>query len=1451
MRHVYKALRVVGWIGFGAIVFVVALAASTYAYLRSARGRDQVVVFGLQQAQKLFPGGLRLAGVDGDLTQGLVLHDVILRDLEGQPAIAADRVEIRYRLTSLLHTEVRVTKLAVTGLKIVTRPLLDGSNNLGTMVVTTPSKKPSKPFTSLPVTVVLDDATIGGRFQVLPPKPTDPALFDLAVDLQLSGGLTRDLVAEIAGLNVDVHDPATARLTAHGAVKLQSPISLADTSLRLETDAADLRARFHDEVDLKQVKVKGPIIVTAEGQGGLEELALKLHAHVAAPDSGLVVDSKATVLTDRADIKTLVVTAPFADVNGHGVVTFAGGFDGQVHAAVSDLSRLHTFGAPAMRGKVVVDVQGRIAGRTMHLVAKGHGEKLAGPGVTAASVTFEGRASRKGRLIEVKASGNGEKLTAPKVAASAFAFQVDSPDALELVGRAHASVQGFQSGKISLVSAVVDASGSKKLAKVVVAAQGPEKARLGFEVLGIPQRADGRLTGVVAAINSLDLSMHAQSWHQLHRAKLVVELDKPLIELGHFDLASGEQRLSASAKISGSDGDWSTAKIDSAALTSTNIDLSQLAPILSPGHVLPRTQISVKASAHGPLGSPDVNGHVDAEVFGRGDHDLIHLVVGADARLSNRRLVASVAATIGGQKANARVDLPIPFRPNAAISADVAASMLLNSWFAETLVPKLTQSQPLPLFVLDGKVTATVTLRGTTSKPELHAAARLATFHMAESYGDLGLSVEYAERFLKASFSTGLSSLPRGGGNGGGVIDATAELPIDLPALLSGEKVAIFPRNTVLHANAHIRNLGLEYLPLSAFQIDLPVHNGRIEANVDLSGTVDKPHLTADLAANKFDIGLLHAASATVRAELADRAVTTDISTQVDGSEALVLHASLHGNPAVAVYRRQAWAHARVDGKGQIAAFQLDRLHVLEGLGGVLHGDIEISGAVDEPRGTLALKTDNLNLGTIRFPTFTVKADLDGKGLVARVDAQERPGARLALDAKLPWQGSSGQARLVAQQFLVDLDSTMLSGVRTLRGQLDADVVGRNLGLGHLVPILTGSVRLSDGQLRIASTSMDYHGIAARLRLDGSVIHIEDGVVLAGEKGRVTLKGRVDLANGIPTKLASTITARKFPFQQQGLGVLIEADVDINGERRSDGSLNGTIRVAHGSARLPELLQTRVLLPIGPLEDVRIVDRIRHPAKSTVAGAGLQIGAKLDGPFAIRGKEINATLRGGIRVDLTGRDPALHGALRINDGGWIDLLGRRYDIERGVVAFDGTPNPRLSIRITRRTPAAQIGIDVSGPTNKPELAFWSDPPIYDSTQVAGLVLSGDPGTNGVSTEGLDRQAIGAISSLLVTSIKQKLLPELPIDVFRFGANNSTSNGIGAQIEIGKYIADKLYIGYAYQIGADTVGVRRTNQNEARLDYRLPKSLDLEATFGDAGVGGLDLFWTWRPQPKSK
>jgi autotransporter translocation and assembly factor TamB len=104
---------------------------------------------------------------------------------------------------------------------------------------------------------------------------------------------------------------------------------------------------------------------------------------------------------------------------------------------------------------------------------------------------------------------------------------------------------------------------------------------------------------------------------------------------------------------------------------------------------------------------------------------------------------------------------------------------------------------------------------------------------------------------------------------------------------------------------------------------------------------------------------------------------------------------------------------------------------------------------------------------------------------------------------------------------------------------------------------------------------------------------------------------------------------------------------------------------------------------------------------------------------------------------------------------------------------------------------------------------------------------------------------GVVSGLIIGKVKDAIAPRLPIDVIKLDVGGQDYAGVTqTRVEVGKYIADNVYLSYVHQFGSSS-GLKRVNSNEAHVEYRFLRRYELGTVFGDAGVGSIDFYWTYR------
>ena len=161
-----KLLRGLAYGLVGTLLVAINLVAGALFYLTTDGARVRLVALAVRKLAPVFPGGFEVGGSAGSLPRGIVLRDVLIRDLDERPAIEVERIELAYSLLPLLFARLKVNKLLVDGLTIISQPLHDGRDNLATLALLQKPLPP--PPKALPVSIRLAKVDVDARLVVVP-----------------------------------------------------------------------------------------------------------------------------------------------------------------------------------------------------------------------------------------------------------------------------------------------------------------------------------------------------------------------------------------------------------------------------------------------------------------------------------------------------------------------------------------------------------------------------------------------------------------------------------------------------------------------------------------------------------------------------------------------------------------------------------------------------------------------------------------------------------------------------------------------------------------------------------------------------------------------------------------------------------------------------------------------------------------------------------------------------------------------------------------------------------------------------------------------------------------------------------------------------------------------------------------------------------------------------------
>jgi translocation and assembly module TamB len=222
----------------------------------------------------------------------------------------------------------------------------------------------------------------------------------------------------------------------------------------------------------------------------------------------------------------------------------------------------------------------------------------------------------------------------------------------------------------------------------------------------------------------------------------------------------------------------------------------------------------------------------------------------------------------------------------------------------------------------------------------------------------------------------------------------------------------------------------------------------------------------------------------------------------------------------------------------------------------------------------------------------------------------------------------------------------------------------------------------------------------------------------------------------------------------------------------------------------------------------------------------------------VESEEFRGLIKGKLTVSADAETVGVVGRITA-DRGDLDLFGRRYQLDRAAVRFDGTTDPLLDVLITHDFPDVTTVTQVRGRLSKPELIMSSNPGIYSQGQLLGFLLGGEPSGDPQAGSARDK-VTGAGASIIANKIGGYVRNALPvdIDVLKYEA---ASAGTSAAVTVGTWLSRSLFVAYRRHLEARP----DENTGEGEAEYWLSRRVMVEAVVGDRGYNGIDLLWRKR------
>ncbi len=671
--------------------------------------------------------------------------------------------------------------------------------------------------------------------------------------------------------------------------------------------------------------------------------------------------------------------------------------------------------------------------------------------------------------------------------------------------------------------------------------------------------------------------------------------------------------------------------------------------------------------------------------------------------------------------------------------------------------------------------------------------------------------------------------------------------PVDLVALLREPRhaFAAFAHDLPVRATVALKNVDIDKLPMQVVGLRAPFTGGHINAELEVDGPLGAPHVGGKWVATglskpgrieELDVnGELDYQHRVVRVA-ADGHLGKQTVLAVRGQAVLDVPRALAGEP---------WRDGAVQLDVDVPATELAPLPgvplFLEPIAGAVRAHGRLRGTFAEPLVDVRLDGDDLRSGPAELRRIAGTLAYRQARFILHADAAEPAGGTLRVAALIPTDPAE-EADLDVTARGWDIRGMALADpqIGSLGGTLDGNWQLHGARRGS-VPSAGGTMTLTTGAFALRGDPRLYHADTVSLSLAPGRVTVPRFALLT-DGGVLEAQGTATLDGWRVRQLSLAADARHFVFSLGSLKATLNAHWALTAERTAR-QWESRIDLDDGQIDLPELVDGRNIQSLSPLADVHFADARAQKSARDAAGRHGQLDVRLTGPLRLRSDELSVDLGGDVTITL-GRDLELHGTAQ-GGGGQFQLFGRRYLIDRLEAIFDGAPeNPTLHARISRQVADAKLVLTIDGTAADPHVTLTSEPPIYDPTQLVGLVLEKGPaGGARLSLRDFDHRMVGIFSGTLLRHLRAQLAHALPVDIIRPDEGSYTAL-VDAPGEVGRFVSDRVYVQYQHHFGSQ-IGRSAENTDEAQVRYRFAKSYELDTVFGDQGVAGIFLYWTRR------
>ncbi|MGI3170384.1 translocation/assembly module TamB domain-containing protein [Pseudooceanicola sp. C21-150M6] len=343
---------------------------------------------------------------------------------------------------------------------------------------------------------------------------------------------------------------------------------------------------------------------------------------------------------------------------------------------------------------------------------------------------------------------------------------------------------------------------------------------------------------------------------------------------------------------------------------------------------------------------------------------------------------------------------------------------------------------------------------------------------------------------------------------------------------------------------------------------------------------------------------------------------------------------------------------------------------------------------------------------------------------------------------------------------------------------------------------LSGQVAIDGARAIDPESGVALENIAGTVQMAGGRANVSLSAAMNG--GQLAISGPVTLSGNYPANLQAQIS--NVTYEMPGLAsTRINGQLAVNGGLAGGGTVTGRIGLS----------DTELRIPSGGFGGVEAIPEMRHVNEDAASrrtrsragligedsnsggggsgGLNLNLRIETDTSMFLRGRGIDAELRGGMTVQGTTSDVQPVGQFDLVRGR-MSILTKRLDFTEGRVRLAGGFDPIVRLVAENSSEEYVIQIAVEGPAAQPEVIFSSRPDLPQDEVVSQLFFGRDISSLSAFQAARLAVAIAELTGKTSGGLVSQLREGAGIDDLDV---SQTEDGEAA-LAVGKYISDNVY-----------------------------------------------------------